>query len=165
MNVVVIGGRNSAVEAALELYRHGSNVTLVHRRDDLGSGVKYWVRPDIENRIKNNQIAAHFNSVVTEIRPHELDIQDVITQAKQTIAADFVFPLIGYRPDEHLLRNAGVELDEKLIPHYNSETFETNVSGLYIAGSVACGCETWTIFIENGRSHARPVIQHVTENL
>jgi thioredoxin reductase (NADPH) len=158
----VIGGRNSAVETALDLYRHGANVTLIHRRSELGS-IKYWVRPDIENRIKEGAIQFHKNSIVKEISPGEIILEDNETNETTRIKADFVFALIGYRPDEELLRAAGVNLNRQtLIPEYNSETFETNVNGLYIAGSVACGCETWNIFIENGRAHARPIMNDIT---
>jgi len=162
--VVLVGGRNSAVEAALELWRHGARVTLVHRGEGVGQAVKYWVKPDIENRLKNGEITAYFSSVVREIRAGELVIEHLHTHECRTIQADFVFPLIGYRPDEHLLRSAGVELNERtLVPNYHPETFETNVRGLYIAGSVACGCETWTIFIENGRMHAKPILDHIAK--
>ncbi|MCH2176193.1 MAG: YpdA family putative bacillithiol disulfide reductase [Lentisphaeria bacterium] len=160
MDVVVIGGRNSAVETALELYRHGVRVTLVHRKNDLGKSVKYWVEPDIRNRIKEGAIATRFSSVVTRIENGKLQVRNKEGE-EETLAADFVFPLIGYRPDEALLRSAGVELNEELIPSYDEETFETNISGLYIAGSVACGNQTWNIFIENGRAHAKPLISHI----
>ena len=159
-DVLVVGGRNSAVETALELYRHGARVTLVHRREELGNSVKYWVRPDIVNRLKDGSITAHFQTTVREIRPGEVDLQHA-DGSHRTVHADFVFPLIGYRPDEALLRGAGVNLNEVLIPDYDKETFQTNVPGLYIAGSVACGCETWNIFIENGRAHADPIIRHI----
>jgi thioredoxin reductase (NADPH) len=164
-NVVVVGGRNSAVEAALELWRHGAQVTLVHRGAELSSSVKYWVRPDIENRLKNKEISAFFSSVLTEITHESVRILNTETQKEEQIQTDFVFPLIGYRPDEILLRAAGVELNENLIPTHNPATFETNVKGLYIAGSVACGCQTWTIFIENGRMHAAPIITDIRKHL
>lgn len=161
-DVVIVGGRNSAVETALELWRHGARVTLVHRRAELGKSVKYWVRPDIDNRIKNGEIQAYFNAVVREIRSGVVDIANPETGQRTTLAADFVFPLIGYRPDEHLLRSAGVNVhDTTLVPTYDPMTFETNVHSLYIAGSVACGCETWNIFIENGRTHAKPIMEHI----
>ncbi|TAE33687.1 MAG: YpdA family putative bacillithiol disulfide reductase [Candidatus Kapaibacterium sp.] len=164
-DVVVVGGRNSAVEAALELWRHGARVTLVHRGEELSTSVKYWVRPDIDNRIKNGEIRALFSTQLTEIRTNTALAKNSATGETTTLPADFIFPLIGYRPDEHLLRGAGVHLNEILIPEYNAETFETNVQGLYIAGSVACGCQTWTIFIENGRNHARPVVADILRSL
>lgn len=159
--VVLVGGRNSAVEAALELYRHGAEVTIVHRRDQLGDSVKYWVLPDIQNRIKEGAIRARFNTVLKEIEEGRVRVENTESGEETWIDADFVFPLIGYRPDEKLLRDAGVKLDEKLIPDYEQHTFETNVEGLYVAGSVVCGCETWNIFIENGRAHAMPIIADI----
>lgn len=163
-DVLVVGGRNSAVEAALELWRHGARVTLVHRGTELSHVVKYWVRPDIDNRIKNGEITALFNTVLTEISMDTVLVRNTITGDVRTVKADFVFPLIGYRPDETLLRGAGVELNDILIPKHNTETFETNVKGLYIAGSVACGCQTWAIFIENGRMHAAPIIADIVKS-
>ena len=164
-DVVIIGGRNSSVEAALELYRAGARVTLVHRQSELSPSVKYWIKPDMENRIKEGSIAAQFNSVVTEIRDGELDIKNGMTGETEVLKADFVLALIGYRPDEKLLRSAGVKMDaETLIPEFDAETFVTNVPGCYIAGSVACGCKTWEIFIENSRAHAAPIINHITTN-
>ena len=157
----VIGGRNSAVETALDLYRHGVNVNLIHRGPNFRS-IKYWVLPDIENRIKDGSINAFFNFLVTEIKPDSLTIKNRDNGEIKTLAADFVIALIGYRPDEHLLRDAGVQLDnETLIPVYDEKTFETNVKNLYIAGSVACGCKTWDIFIENGREHGKSIINHI----
>ncbi len=164
-DVVIIGGRNSAVEAALDLWRHGARVTLVHRKAELSTSVKYWVRPDIENRIKNKEIAAHLHTVVTRIEPEKVYLRHLENGVESTLKADFVFPLIGYRPDEALLRGVGVNLAQNLIPEYNPNTFETNIQGMYVAGSVMCGCETWTIFIENGRVHAKPIIAHITSTL
>jgi thioredoxin reductase (NADPH) len=164
-DVVVVGGRNSAVEAALELWRHGARVTLVHRQPEPGKSVKYWVRPDIDNRIKNGEIAAYFNSVVSRITPDFVYMRHNVSGVERAIQADFVFPLIGYRPDEALLRAAGVNVAENLIPQFHSETFETNLAGLYVAGSVMCGCETWSIFIENARAHAVPIVRHIVSNL
>lgn len=164
-DVVIIGGRNSAVEAALELWRHGARVHLVHRTAELSKVVKYWVRPDIDNRIKNGEIAAHFDSIVSRITTDAVHIRNNITGAETALKADFVFPLIGYRPDEALLRGAGVNVADNLIPEFHPETFETNVSGLYVAGSVMCGCQTWSIFIENGRAHAKPIVEHIVAGL
>ncbi|MCJ8329398.1 MAG: YpdA family putative bacillithiol disulfide reductase [Lentisphaeria bacterium] len=161
MNVVVVGGRNSAAETVLELYRHGANTTLVHRGENLSDSIKYWVKPDIENRIKEASIPAWFNTEICEIKKGEVILKNNISEVERTIKADFVFLLTGYRPDETLLRGIGVALDEVLIPAYNMETYETNVEGVYIAGSVACGCETWNIFIENGRAHAKPIITDI----
>lgn len=160
--VAVIGGRNSAVETALDLHRHGARVTLIHRREGLGKSVKYWIQPDIENRIAEGAIAARFNRRVTAIRAGELTVEHVHNGATETIAADFVFALVGYRPDVELLGGAGVRFAPRnLIPEYDSETRESNVPGLYLAGSVACGCETYNIFIENGREHAAPILADI----
>lgn len=161
--VAVIGGRNSAVEVALDLYRHGADVTLIHRKPTLGNSVKYWVRPDIENRIGNGDIRALFSTEVEEIVQGKVRVYNTLEKTRATVDADFVFAMIGHRPDEEFLRSAGVALHpHTLVPVYNADNFETNVPGLYIAGSVACGCETWNIFIENGRAHALPIIQHIT---
>ncbi len=161
-DVLLVGGRNSSVEAALELWRHGARVTLVHRREGLGDSVKYWVRPDIENRIKQEGgITARFDTVLKAIEPKRCLLRDVKTGEEEWVKADFVFPLIGYRPDEELLRQSGIALDEQLIPDYEPHSFETNIPGLYVAGSVVCGCETWNIFIENGRAHAMPIIADI----
>ena len=164
--VAVIGGRNSAVEAALDLYRHGAQVRLIHRKPSLGDSVKYWVKPDMENRIRNREVQAFFSTVVEEILPSSIRIRHIDTGEVSSLDADFVLAMIGHRPNEALLRGAGVELHpQTLIPTYDPATFETNVEGLYVAGSVACGCETWNIFIENGRAHAQPIIRHILEHL
>ncbi len=160
-NVAVIGGRNSAVEAALDLYRHGVKVNLIHRGSTFRS-IKYWVQPDIDNRINDGSISAFFDCEVIEIKKDALVIKNKEDGRIKTLKADFVIAIIGYRPDEKLLRTAGVHLDnETLIPTYNQETFETNVMNLYIAGSVACGCKTWDIFIENGREHGHAIINQI----
>ena len=151
--VVVVGGKNSAAEAALDLFRNGAQVTLVHRGATLGDSIKYWVRPDIENRIKEGSIAARFNTRVQEIRPTEVLLYD-----GTTLPADAVLLLTGYRADPEFLRRSGVEVmagtDE---PHYSSETFETNVPNLFIAGGQLAGKRTGTIFIENGRFHGERI--------
>ncbi|MCX7930348.1 MAG: YpdA family putative bacillithiol disulfide reductase [Chlorobi bacterium] len=160
--VLVVGGKNSAVEAALDLWRHGATVALVHRRPTLGESVKYWLRPDIENRIRNGEISAYFSTVVRRITPDGVELERLDTGERWYDEYDFILLQIGYRPDAEFLRRCGVEVDpHTLIPRYNPETFETNVPGLYVAGSVMCGCETWNIFIENGRSHARPILADI----
>ena len=166
MDVVIVGGRNSAVEAALDLYRHGAKVTLIHRQTQLGKSVKYWIRPDIDNRIKEGSIKVLFNTVVTAITSEVIHIKNTKTSSIETLKADFVFPLIGYRPDADLLRKAGAVLSPRtLIPHYDSQTFASNVPNLYLAGSVVCGCETWTIFIENGRMHAQAILLDIQKKM
>ena len=156
--VVVVGGKNSAAEAALELFRAGVHVTLVHRRATLADSIKYWVRPDIENRIKEGSIAARFESCVVEIRPTEVVIDRQGTL--ETLPAEAVFLLTGYHPDVELMRRAGIECHpETLVPTLNPETFESNVPNLFIAGGAVAGRNTGNIFIENGRFHGERIIK------
>lgn len=158
--VVIVGGKNSAVEAALELYRNGAHVTLVHRRDTLGDSIKYWVRPDIENRIREGAIAARFNSSVLEIRPTEVVIgrTDGATGVTETLPAESVLLLTGYHADPEFLRRAGITVHtDTAEPSYDPETFETNVPNLFIAGGQLAGKKTGTVFIENGRFHGERV--------
>jgi thioredoxin reductase (NADPH) len=156
--VVVVGGKNSAAEASLELFRAGVHVTLVHRRAALGDSIKYWVRPDIDNRIKEGSIAARFEARVVEIRPTEVVIERHGTQ--ETLPAEAVFLLTGYHPDAELMRRAGIECDpETLSPTLNPETFESNVPNLFIAGGAVAGKNTGNIFIENGRFHGERIIK------
>ncbi|GBD05136.1 Thioredoxin reductase [bacterium HR20] len=166
MRVLVVGGKNSAVETALDLWRHGASVELVHRRPTLGESVKYWLKPDIENRIRNGEIRAHFSTVVRRIVPGAVLLERTTDGITWWHECDFVLLQIGYRPDAAFLRRCGVEVDQRtLIPRYDPATFETNVPGLYVAGSVMCGCETWNIFIENGRAHARPIVASIRQRL
>ncbi|TCD04596.1 YpdA family putative bacillithiol disulfide reductase [Pedobacter frigidisoli] len=158
-NVVVVGANNSGVDAALETYRKGANVTLVVRSGDLGPHVKYWVRPDIQNRIKESEITAIFNSELLEIRDGEVDIK---TQGGiKTIPNDFVIAMTGYQPDFSMLRKFGIDLPESLCPAYNEETMETNVKGLYLAGVVCGGLDTHKLFIENSRIHAGMIVKNI----
>ncbi|GBD06485.1 putative oxidoreductase CzcO [bacterium HR21] len=160
--VAVIGGRNSAVETALDLYRHGATVFLIHRREWLGESVKYWLKPDIENRIRRGEIRAFFRTVVEEIQPRRLLLRELPTERRFELEVDFVIAHTGYRPNAPFLESMGIELQRpSLVPVYNPETFETTVPGLYVAGSVVCGCETWNVFIENGRAHALPIIADI----
>jgi thioredoxin reductase (NADPH) len=160
--VAVIGGRNSAVETALDLYRHGATVFLIHRREWLGESVKYWLKPDIENRIRRGEIRAFFQTVVEEIHPDRILLRELPTERSFWLEVDFVIAHTGYRPNAPFLEAMGIELQRpSLIPVYNPETFETTVPGLYVAGSVVCGCETWNVFIENGRAHALPIITDI----
>ena len=158
-NVAVVGGRNSAVEAALDLYRHGARVTLIHRGSSLSDGVKYWILPDIENRIKSGQIAAVFSSVVEEIRTGEITIRSV--SGTTTLTSEFVFVLIGFRPDTTLFEKFGVEIDRETLAPCSGEHFETNVPGLFVAGSVVAGRFNNKIFVENGRLHGRQIIRAI----
>jgi thioredoxin reductase (NADPH) len=158
--VAVVGGRNSAVETALDLYRHGAQVTLIHRGPSLSTGVKYWIQPDCENRIKAGQIEALFNTTVTRIGEGTMGVR--IGEEGRTIPADFVFVLIGFGPDSGLLRRAGVRLDaETLAPVPGERPFETNVRGLFVAGSIVAGRNTNAIFVENGRLHGEDIIRTI----
>ena len=154
--VVIVGGGNSAAESALEIYRAGGHVTLVHRWPELKSTIKYWVRPDIENRIKEGSIAARLGACVREIRP-----TTVVLATGEELAADAVFLLVGYHADWDLQLSAGVELNDRRAPIYNPETFETNVRGLFVAGGALAGVDTGTIFIENGRFHGEKIIEEI----
>jgi thioredoxin reductase (NADPH) len=160
--VVVVGGKNSSAEASLELFRAGAHVTLVHRRAALGDSIKYWVRPDIDNRIKEGSIAARFESRVVEIRPTEVIIER--NGEQETIPAEGVFLLTGYHPDAELMRRAGIECHpESLTPTLNPETFESNVPNLFIAGGAVAGRNTGNIFIENGRFHGERIIKVIAD--
>ena len=156
--VVVVGSSNSAIDVALETYRKGAEVTLVIRGDEVSHRVKYWVRPDIINRIKEGSIKAHFNSSLTAVREREVDIQTPDGQI--TIPNDFVMAMTGYKPNFDFLKNMGIVLstDEKSIPQYNHETMETNLKGIYLAGVVVGGMDTHLWFIENSRIHAEMII-------
>ena len=163
--VVVVGGKNSAAEASLELFRGGAHVTLVHRHATLGESIKYWVRPDIENRIKEGSVAARFESTVVEITPTEVVIERK-DGAREHLPAEGVFLLTGYHPDVDLMRRAGVQCDANtLAPTLNPDTFETNVPNLFIAGGAVAGRQTGNIFIENGRFHGERIIKVLAERL
>ena len=164
--VVIVGGGNSAAESALEMYRAGAHVTVVHRAPALKSTIKYWVRPDIENRIREGSIAARFGTIVKEIRPSSMVLQACQggpdfepAGPEEELPADAVYLLTGYRADAELLSHAGVMLDERDAPVHDPETFETNVSGLFVAGGATAGVDTGSIFIENGRFHGEKIIQ------
>ena len=162
--VVVVGGRNSAAEASLELFRAGAHVTLVHRGPALGDTIKYWVRPDIENRIKEGSVTAHFNTRVREITRGSVIVEG--EGGRREIAADGVFLLTGYKPDVDLMRRAGVKCDnESLTPTLDPDTFETNVPNLFIAGGAVAGRNTGSIFIENGRFHGERIVRVLSQRL
>ena len=164
MEVAVIGGKNSAAIAALELWRSGAHVTLIYRGDGIQPHVKYWIKPDIENRIKDGEIKAYFNTKVIEITPDTvlLDTPDGPTP----IPNDFVFAMTGYHPDFAFLEKLGVQFQgpDKL-PICNPETLESNVPGIYLAGVIVAGSRTNEIFIENGRFHGRQIAAALASNL
>jgi thioredoxin reductase (NADPH) len=163
-DVVVIGGKNSAAEAALDLWRHGARVTLVHRGPQMHPHVKYWVRPDIENRIKAGEITAHFNSTVQEINDDCVVLRT--PSGSRRLKNDFVFALTGYHPDYDFLRSVGIELaTEQLRPVCDPENLESNVPGIYVAGVIVAGSRTSEIFIENGRFHGRLIGAHLSQKL
>ena len=159
--VLVVGANNSAVDAALETWRKGAEVTMVIRGDEVGSRVKYWVRPDIVNRIKEGSIKAYFESSIAAIHPYSVDIQT--PSGIESIENDWVIAMTGYQPNFEFLRNIGIELsaDEKLYPTYNIETQESNLPHIYLAGVVCGGMDTHVWFIENSRIHAEKIINVV----
>lgn len=156
LDVAVIGGKNSAAIAALELWRHGARVTLIHRGAELHRHVKYWIKPDIENRIKNGEIKAYFKSTVAEITPDTILLDT--PEGRQTLPNDFVFAMTGYHPDFSFLEQFGVRFEgADRLPVCDSETLESNVAGIYLAGVIVAGSRTNEIFIENGRFHGRQI--------
>jgi thioredoxin reductase (NADPH) len=162
--VVIVGGGNSAAEAALEMHRAGASVTIVHRWPELKSTIKYWVRPDIDNRIKEGSIAARFNTRLKEIRPTSV-VASPEAGGEEEIPAEAVFLLTGYRADSDLMVRAGIELDARDAPVHHPDTFETNVPGLFVAGGAIAGVDTGTIFIENGRFHGEKVVEAIAHRL
>jgi thioredoxin reductase (NADPH) len=156
MDVVVIGGKNSAAIAALELWRHGARVTLVHREGEMHRHVKYWIKPDIENRIKNGEIRALFNSSVVEVTPDTVTVET--PKGTEVLRNDFVFAMTGYRPDFSFLESMGVHFEgPDRLPVCNAETLESNVPGIHLAGVIVAGSRTNEIFIENGRFHGKQI--------
>lgn len=156
-DVAVVGGKNSAVEASLSLYRAGARVTLIHRGDGLSEAVKYWVRPEIEKRLQEGAIKSMFGAVVTKVTPDGIVVESDSTT--KTLKNDFVFLLTGYHPDAGLLKRCGVRFDPvTLVPEHDPETLETNVPGLHLAGSIVGGANCNKIFIENSRHHGRMII-------
>ena len=163
-DVMVIGGKNSAAIASLELWRHGARVTIVHRGTGMHQNVKYWIKPDIENRIKNGEIAAYFQSSVKEIMPEEVVIET--PAGEKRLKNDFVFALTGYHPDYDFLKGLGVQLSpDECRPLVNQETLETNVAGIYVAGVIVAGSKTSEIFIENGRFHGQRIAADLGKKL
>lgn len=159
--LAIIGASNSAIDAALECYRKGAEVTLIIRGDEVGQRVKYWVRPDVINRIKEGSIKVFYNSEAKEIKEDKI----LITTSKGEIELenDFVLALTGYKPNFSFLESMGIELskDDKKIPVYDSETMQTNVKGIYLAGVICGGMETHKWFIENSRIHAKMIVKDI----
>lgn len=164
-DVLVIGGKNSAAIAALDLWRHGARVTLVHRGAELHRHIKYWIKPDIENRIKNGEIAAYFNATVTDISEDTVTLRT--PEGERTLPNQFVFALTGYHPDFVFIESLGVHLDPKnaRCPIMNPATLESNVPGIYVAGVVVAGERTNEVFIENGRFHGAVIAADLASKL
>lgn len=162
--VLVVGAANSAIDAALETWRKGAEVTLVIRGEQVSDRVKYWVRPDIINRIEEGSIKAYFNATIQEIRPHEVDIQT--PEGRVTIANDWVLAMTGYQPNLAFLRSLGIKISEDDVckPHYDEKTYESNVKGIYLAGVICGGLNTHRLFIENSREHAKRIMRDISSN-
>ncbi len=165
LNALVIGGKNSAAIAALELWRHGAHVTLVHRGPGIGPSVKYWIKPDIENRIKAGQVKAYFNTRVREITLDHVLLDT--PEGEVTLANDYVFALTGYHPDFEFLCGLGIKLSSEADkrPVVNPKTLESNVPGIYLAGVIVAGMRTSEIFIENGRFHGQAIAADLKRKL
>jgi thioredoxin reductase (NADPH) len=165
LNVLVIGGKNSAAIAALDLWRHGAKVTLIHRGAEMHRHVKYWILPDINNRIKNGEIAAHFSSTVAAITEDEVTL--ATPAGRLTIPNHFVFALTGYHPDFAFIESLGVTLDaaNDRCPRCDPATLESNVPGIYLGGVIVAGERTNEIFIENGRFHGKLIAEDLKRKL
>ncbi|WPO81796.1 YpdA family putative bacillithiol disulfide reductase [Chryseobacterium sp. JJR-5R] len=162
--IVVVGSSNSSVDAALETYRKGAEVTMIIRHSEISGNVKYWVKPDIENRIAEGSIKAHFNSQLLEVRENSVIFKNEKGEISE-IENDFVLAMTGYLPDFDFLKNSGIELQgDCLNPLYDPETMETNVKNLYLAGVVCGGKDTHLWFIENSRVHAEMIVQHIVSS-
>ncbi len=160
--VLVVGANNSSVDAALEIYRKGAEVTMVIREPQIGERVKYWVRPDIVNRITEGSIKAYFNSCITAVRTDEVDI--ATPEGSVSIPNDFVLAMTGYQPDFSFLKKLGIKLsdDALQLPEHDSETMETNMKGIYLAGVICGGMNTHKWFIENSREHGVRIVSHIS---
>jgi thioredoxin reductase (NADPH) len=163
-DVLVVGAKNSAAIAALELHWTGARVTLLHRGSKISDRVKYWIKPNIENRIKSGEIAACFNSRLIEIQPHSVEID--APEGRKTIKNDFVFAMTGYRPDLEFLESLGIRLDPaSQKPRTNPETLESDRPGIFLAGVIVAGMHTNEIFIENGRFHGKQIADAIADSL
>jgi putative YpdA family bacillithiol system oxidoreductase len=161
--VLVVGANNSAVDVALETWRKGANVTMVIRETEIGTGVKYWVRPDIINRIEEGSIKAYFNSEITKITEREVFIDS--PEGKISVPNDWVLAMTGYQPNLSFLEKIGIKLSDDAIrkPQYHENTMETNVPNVYLAGVICGGMDTRRLFIENSRVHAELIIKNILE--
>ncbi|HTQ78891.1 MAG TPA: YpdA family putative bacillithiol disulfide reductase [Thermoanaerobaculia bacterium] len=163
-DVVIVGAGNSAAEAALELWRNGARVTIVHRGEHVRPGIKYWVKPDLENRIEEGSIRAFFRTRVVAFSERGVEIET--PEGPRTLPADAVYVLLGYCPDVDFERRAGIEVEPgTLIPRHDPETCESNVPGLYVAGTLQAGRRTDLIFIENSRDHGPKIVAHLKQRL
>jgi thioredoxin reductase (NADPH) len=165
MKIAVVGAANSAVDVALETYRKGAKeVTMVVREPSLSETVKYWVKPDIENRIEEGNIKSYFNSSITKIKEKEIHIKT--PEGKLVIENDFVLAMTGYQPSFSFLEKIGIEMgnDEYKTPSHNPKTMETNINGVYLAGVICGGLKTNKWFIENSRDHGNLIISHILKN-
>lgn len=163
-HVIIVGGGNSACKTALDLWRNGARVTMVVRDQKFHESVKYWILPDVENRVREGSITTHMGSVVAEFSddPRGARVRRLDGGNEIFVAADAAYVLIGYRPDDTLLRNCGVEVDPKtLVPRFDPATCETNVPGLYVAGTVQAGLDTDRVFIDNSRNHGARIVEHL----
>ncbi|GAB4239966.1 MAG: YpdA family putative bacillithiol disulfide reductase [Ekhidna sp.] len=166
MDVAIVGAANSAVDVALEVYRKGAkSVTMVIREGEINPRVKYWVKPDIDNRIKEGSIKAHFNSSITQIKERSIDI--TTPEKELTIPNDFVLAMTGYQPDFSFLKHVGVRIgtDEFKTPVYDENTMETNIDGVYLAGVICGGLKTNSWFIENSRIHAEVIVDQIKSKI
>ncbi len=163
-DVLVVGAKNSAAIAALELFWTGARVTLIHRGAGISDRVKYWIKPNIENRIKSGEVTAYFHSHLLAIQPKSVEIQT--PQGPKTLNNDFVFAMTGYRPDLEFLASLGIRLEPKSQkPHINPETFESDRPGIFLAGVIVAGMHTNEIFIENGRFHGKQIAEAIADSL
>ena len=162
--VVIVGAGNSAVSAALELYRHDVDVTIVHHGEDFKKTAKYWLIPDLQNRIKEGKIKTKFNRMVTSIEVGKINVKNLVSNKIETLNADFVIMMVGYLPDVNFLQKIGLNVSsEALKPEFNENTFETKIDNLFLCGTVMAGTKTETIFIENGRDHAKQIAEIIKE--
>ena len=163
MNIAIVGAGNSAVDVALDTYRKGANsVTMIIREKEIGTNIKYWVRPDIVNRIENGEIKAYFESEITKISERSIIIKS--PKGKQEIDNDFVLAMTGYQPNYEILKKLGVKIndDEFKTPQYNKDTMETNVKGVFLAGVICGGLKTNKWFIENSRDHSKKILSSIS---